>query len=143
VKYEPRDAYRDQTGMPHSGHIVYERIIVTETGERYDVDDGYSVHPNHGRVCVADDGRRFRLHSETVEYSGGTHIAQEDKPEGQEGYWQTPPWLPSGYVYEGSSGPVEYLTLADDELAKRQQSAQNRRRAEALRREADRLERAR
>ena len=48
-----------------------------------------------------------------------------------------------GYVYEDGSAPVEYLTLADEELAKRQQSAENRRQAEALRREADRLERAR
>lgn len=135
-------AYYDQTGRPQRGTVVFEQILVTETEERYDVDDGYSVHPNLGRVYVAEDGRRFRLHPETVDYSGGTHIREIDAPEGQEGYWHTPPWLSSGFVYEDGSAPVRYLMLDDAELAKRREKSENRRRAQELRVAAARLERA-
>jgi hypothetical protein len=136
------NAYTDQTGRQQAGYVVYETIIVTDTGERYDVDDGYSLHRDHGRIAVSEDGRRFRLHTETVAYSGGLHVRQEDKPEGQAGYWQRPPWLPDGYVYEDGSAPVAYLTTPDEELAKRREKQDNRRRAAKLRRDADLLERA-
>lgn len=135
-------AYRDQTGLPQRGTVVFEQIIVTDTGERYDVDDGYKVHHELGRICASEDGRRFKLHPETVDYSGGSHVRQVDPPADQVGWWGRPPWLPTGYVYEDGSAPVRYLTVEEAELKRRQEKADNRREAERLRRAADRLERA-
>lgn len=141
AKYQAR-AYVDQTGRALAGSVVHEQITVTDTGERYDVDDGYSVHHNLGRICVSEDGRRFRLHPETVDYSGGLHVRQENAPEGQVGYWQRPPWLPTGYVYSDGSGPVRYLLLTEAEIEARERKVreEKQRRADELRRQADRIE---
>ena len=67
-------AYRDQTGKPQNGYVVYERLTVTDTGMRFDHNDGYKVYIDHIRIYRAGDGREFRVWSETVDYAGGTHV---------------------------------------------------------------------
>lgn len=121
------DAYTDQTGLKHHGTVVYEQIIVTETGARFDVDDGYSVHKDHGRIAVAKDGRTFKLWAETVSYSGGTHVQLIDGRKygkvldtnesqsgieeiEQEGWWRMKPYTALGYCYPDGTAPVVSLT---------------------------------
>lgn len=69
-------AYKDQTGVEHSGYVIYDRITVADTGERFDVDDGYKKHASHGRIYanVDNPNERFEIHTETVDYSGGTYV---------------------------------------------------------------------
>jgi hypothetical protein len=91
-------AYKDQTGEWQNGHVVYERLSVTDTGERFDYNDGYSVHMNHGRIYIAGDGRRFRVWTNTVDYSGGTAVVPERKPNIIQGHWGAAPKSTAGYV---------------------------------------------
>lgn len=107
------DAYRDQTGCPRDGYIVYEQQILTATDETFDVNDGYAIHKNHGRIYVAKDDRRFRVWNETVDYSGGTHVVPEATTIGPTSWRKIPstrqryvnpqewPIIPLGLDYEG------------------------------------------
>ena len=103
------DAYTDQTGLKHWGYVVYEQIILTDTPERFDVDDGYKVHKNHGFIADAADGRRFRLWSETVSYSGGLHVSLESPLPGLLGHWQAAPLSLAGYCTPQGQ-PVSHLS---------------------------------
>ena len=106
-----KDAYIDQTGAKHWGYVVYEQILVQETGERFDVDDGYKVHKDHGVIAIAPGGRRFRLWTETVSYSGGTHIIPEDAPAGLRGHWQVSPLSLAGYCTPKGTPVSHHLAL--------------------------------
>ena len=98
VKYTER-AYQDQTGKWQRGYVVKERVEVRDTGARYDVDDGYAKHANHGRVYEDDTKRRFKVHTETVDYSGADHVQLLGMQVGGNGfYWHTRPRSAEGYV---------------------------------------------
>jgi hypothetical protein len=112
-----KDAYEDQTGRKHWGHVVYEQVAVEDTGERFDVDDGYSKHPGLGKVYRQADpegDRRFGLYPETVSYTGGTHVrllfdrptCGDGSPDRTYGYWIRAPRSAKGYCYPDGSGPV-------------------------------------
>jgi hypothetical protein len=72
--------YKDQTGATQGGTLVLERLVVSDTGKRYDVDDGYNMYPALGTVWQAKDGRLFEGSPETVDYSGGYHLREIDAP---------------------------------------------------------------
>lgn len=109
-----KDCYTDMTGRKHSGHVVHEQILVEDTGERFDVDDGYSKHKDLGKIYEATDGRRFGIYPETVSYSGGSHIRKlYELPPGYKelGYWTAlrSKYGTLGRVYPDQTGPVTPL----------------------------------
>jgi len=93
-----KDAYADQTGAKHWGYVAYEQILVRDSDEHFDVDDGYKVHEGHGVVALGTDGRRFKVWSETVSYSGGTNVAPWYRDPGLKGHWVVAPLSLAGYV---------------------------------------------
>ena len=97
VEYRPK-AYVDQTGAWRDGYVVFERRIVEDTGERFDVNDGYKNHINHGRIYESFFGRRFKVWSETITYSGGTHVRPEIAPNIIQGYWKVAPNNTAMYI---------------------------------------------
>ncbi len=84
-------AYKDQTGSWQAGHVVFEQVVLTDTGDREDMDDGYgSLHLGHARIYASSTGRRFKVWSELVDYAGGTHVVPEVSPKMVES-WKVKP----------------------------------------------------
>lgn len=115
VQYK-KNAYADQTGLTHWGRVVWEQILVTETG-RFDQMENYTNtnYPNVGIYCVAEDGRTFERRVELVDYSGGHHWKETTdlpprmvRPDDY-GYWRGASKYVKGYVYPDGSGPVESI----------------------------------
>jgi hypothetical protein len=115
IEYVSR-AYTDQTGQNQSGYLVYEQILATDTSEHFDVNDGYKVYPDLGTIATAPDGRRFRLWSETVSYTGGTNVIPDTKEPGDRGYWRTAPHSVAGYVTPLGQ-PIRFLLVVPVPLA--------------------------
>lgn len=80
-EYVPREAYRDQTGLQHGGHVVFERIVV-EAYARAEQYEGYGgTWHMAGLWCVETTGdkrRRFKRSQELVDYSGGASYRELD-----------------------------------------------------------------
>jgi hypothetical protein len=85
------NAYTDQTGISHYGHIVREKVIVVETG-RFDQDQGYGVEPGVGILAIhPETGRTFRGIM-PIDYCGRRHWKCGDQ------FWQGKPSSLMGYV---------------------------------------------
>ena len=106
-----QNCYNDFTGKSHSGFIVHEQVIVTETGETYDVDDGYHFHKDLGKIYETSDGRRFGIHPETIDYVGGAHIKKFYNTSDEKGHWIIPrsKYNLFGRVYPNRTGPIKPL----------------------------------
>lgn len=99
-----KDAYVDQTGKGHWGHVVRERQVIQEVG-RFAMDDGYGTHyPDAGIIATNPlNGHEFRYHPNLVDYAGGG--VWKDQETGD--FWQRPPFHTRGYVYPDGSAPVK------------------------------------
>jgi hypothetical protein len=83
-----KDAYADQTGRRHWGHVVHARIVLTET-RRFPVTEPYSGETYEDAGIVAEDehGREFRYTPNLTDYHGGGMW----KCEADGTHWKRPP----------------------------------------------------
>ena len=108
-----KDAYHDQTGKGHWGHVVYERCVVVSTGQRFPIETGYKIKGEEtaGRIYLRPErvgphrlllGDEFRYYPNMIDYSGsGTwrNETNRDDQAKERGWWKEPPRNSAGYVF--------------------------------------------
>ena len=98
-----KDAYSDQTGAKHWGHVVHSRMLLRETG-RFACEEPYSgkVYPEAGIIAVDGLGREFRYTPNMTDYHGGGRWKCSDDGT----FWVRPPRSVAGWCYPDGTAPV-------------------------------------
>lgn len=122
VKYK-NQAYVDQTGLSHYGTVVYEQLIVTETGREPQYEYyAQKWYPDSIILAVSEDGRSFRGTPNLVDFHGRTRweeIEEEIKDDKyiknpDYGHWEGARACTIGCCYPDGTGPVKSI-LKDGE----------------------------
>lgn len=110
VEYK-KDAYEDQTGAKHWGHVVYEQVVVEEIG-RFDQYEYYGKEwvKDAGIYAIEPEtGRKFKGSQNLVDYYGGRGWTLDPRSNNQVGVWKEVPRNAAGYCYPEGNAPVQRL----------------------------------